>query len=86
MTKHHVFHSFVEQEIHVSAMVSLMSVLFIYEHYLGFQALWKLPCNLSDICLFDAWLRAGQHEQLTIGVLSIILWRPPHNVFGAWLG
>ena len=35
------------------AMDSFVSVLFIYEHYLGFQAVWKFPCNLSDICLLD---------------------------------
>ena len=59
MTKHHVFHCFVEQKIQVTAMVSFVPVLFICEHYLGFQALWKLPCNLSDICLFDVWSRVG---------------------------
>ena len=84
MTYQHVFHFFEEQKIHVIAMDSFVSVLFIYEHYLGFPALWKLSYNLSDICLFDAWYRKLQLEQLSMGVIEIMLW-PPHNVFGAWL-
>ena len=75
-----MFHCFVEQKIHVTAMVTFMSVLFINEHYLGFQASWKLPCNRSDICLFNTWFRAGQLEQLSMGVLEIMIWGPPHNV------
>ena len=76
-----MFHCFVEHEIHVTAMVSFVPVLFIYEHYLGFQASLKLPFNLYDICFFDAWSRTGQLEHLSMGVLKIIIWRPPHNVF-----
>ena len=55
VNKHHVFNCFVEQEIHVTAMVSFMSALFIYGYYLGFKASSNLPRNLSDIGLFDAW-------------------------------
>ena len=80
MTNYHEFHCFVEQRIHVTAMDSFASVLLIYEHYLGCQASWKLPCNLSDICLLDAWFRVGQLE---LGVIEIMLWKLPHNVFGA---
>ena len=83
VTKYHVFHCFVEQKILVTAMDSFVSVLFILEHYLGFQASCKLPCNLSDICLLDSWFRAGQLVQLSLGVIEIMLWRPPHNFFRA---